>query len=388
MIITPADRISQVQEYYFSQKLKEIKQLIEQGKQIINLGIGSPDLPPSDACISALTEAAQKPENHAYQAYVGIPELRTAFADWYAKHYGVTLDSESEVLPLIGSKEGIMHISMAFLNKGDQVLVPNPGYPTYSAVTKLVEAEAITYELKPENNWQPDFEELEKLDLSKVKIMWVNYPNMPTGAAASLQLFEKLIAFAKKHQILIVNDNPYSFILNEKPQTILSIKGAKDVALELNSLSKSHNMAGWRVGSVVGREDYLQAILRVKSNVDTGSFKPVQLAAVKALEASSAWYTELNKEYASRRELVYELFDLLDCSYQREAVGMFVWAKIPNHYQDAAELADKFLYQAEVFITPGFIFGSAGARYLRVSLCSPKATIARALARIKEVVKK
>jgi aspartate/methionine/tyrosine aminotransferase len=385
MIIQPAERISVVEEYYFSKKLKEIRELNEQGKDIINLGIGSPDLAPLDACINTLCEEAKNPNNHAYQMYVGIPELRNAFSVWYKNYFNVELNPANEILPLIGSKEGIIHISMAFVNKGDKVLVPNPGYPTYSSVSKLVEADIVSYDLDENNNWEPNFEKLEKEDLENVKIMWVNYPNMPTGAKASLELFKKLVAFGKKHKILIVNDNPYSFVLNNEQLSILSVEGAKDVCIELNSLSKSHNMAGWRIGMVGGNKDYIEAILRVKSNVDSGTFKPMQLAAVHALNLEKDWYESINIEYDERRKLVWKLFDSIGCKYDKKQVGMFVWAKIPTEIENASELSDKYLYHANVFLTPGLIFGNKGDKYLRISLCAKHEKIKEAIERIKAI---
>ncbi|NPA38011.1 MAG: aminotransferase class I/II-fold pyridoxal phosphate-dependent enzyme [Chlorobi bacterium] len=384
-MIHPADRISEVKEYYFSVKLKEIDAMRRSGIDVLNLGIGNPDMPPAGEVINELTEQASKDNNHGYQSYIGIPELRDAFSSWYAKYYDVVLDPASEILPLIGSKEGIMHISMAFLNPGDGVLVPNPGYPTYSSVSKLVGADIISYDLKEENEWLPDLAELEKHDLSKVKLMWINYPNMPTGANAKPEFFRKIIEFGKKHDILICNDNPYSFILNDNPQSILKIDGAKESALELNSLSKSHNMAGWRVGMVAASKEIISYILRVKSNMDSGMFKPLQLAAVKALSLGNDWYTEVNVEYIKRRRLVWEIMDTLDAVYDKEQTGMFVWAKIPAKYQSSRDLSDLVLDKAHVFITPGFIFGSNGEKYIRISLCSNREMLKDALRRIKNM---
>ena len=382
MTIKPANRISEVKEYYFSKKLREIDEMRQQGIDIINLGIGNPDRSPSDAVLEELTFSAANKGNHGYQSYVGIPELRNAFSEWYKKYFQIELNPANEILPLMGSKEGIMHISMAFLNKGDQVLVPNPGYPTYASVSNLVEADMVTYDLKEHLNWQPDFEELEKLDLSKVKLMWVNYPNMPTGANATLELFEKLVAFGKKHEILICNDNPYSFILNDNPLSIFRVDGAKDIAIELNSLSKSHNMAGWRVGMVGANPTFTQYILRVKSNMDSGMFKPLQLAAVKALALEKDWYEEVNKEYLERRELVWEIMDTLKCKYDKNQSGMFIWAKIPDSIDSAIDLSDKILNKAHVFITPGTIFGKQGDRYIRISLCSKQEVLKESINRI------
>jgi LL-diaminopimelate aminotransferase len=386
MSIKTASRLDSINEYYFSKKLKEIAELNAAGKNIINLGIGSPDLPPSVETIQALIESAQKPTSHAYQGYVGIPALRAAFADFYNKHYGVSLNPTNEIMPLLGSKEGIMHVCMTYLEAGDQALIPNPGYPTYRAAVTLAGAECVNYDLSEDNNWLPNFDALEKTDLSKVKIMLVNYPHMPTGAQATLAAFTDIVAFAKKHNILIINDNPYSFILNETPLSILSVEGAKDVALELNSLSKSHNMAGWRVGALVGRADYLSDVLRFKSNMDSGMFLPVQIAAVEALKADENWYTDLNKIYTERQQKAFELLDLLNCTYNKKQQGMFVWAKIPPQYQTGFELSDKILYTANVFITPGGIFGSAGDGYIRASLCAKVEVFEAAILRIKELL--
>ncbi|WP_066629266.1 pyridoxal phosphate-dependent aminotransferase [Labilibacter marinus] len=383
MSIQPANRISEVKEYYFSKKLREIDEMRQQGMQIINLGIGNPDRPPHPEVLEELNKASSAKGNHGYQSYIGIPELRNAFSEWYKTYFQIDLDPAKEILPLMGSKEGIMHISMAFLNKGDQVLVPNPGYPTYASVSNLVEAEMVTYDLEEELNWQPDFDKLEKMDLSKVKLMWVNYPNMPTGANATLELFEKLVAFGKKHDILICNDNPYSFILNDNPLSIFRIEGAKDICIELNSLSKSHNMAGWRVGMIAANPDFVQYILRVKSNMDSGMFKPLQLAAVKALSLDKSWYAEVNKEYYERRELVWEIMDMLDCKYDKTQSGMFIWAKIPEQTESAEKLSDIILNDAHVFITPGSIFGKQGERYIRISLCSTQAVLKESIEKIK-----
>jgi LL-diaminopimelate aminotransferase len=386
MSIKPASRLDSINEYYFSKKLKEIAALNLAGKNIINLGIGSPDLPPSAKTINALVESAQKPTSHAYQGYVGIPALREAFANFYNKNYGVSLNPANEIMPLLGSKEGIMHVCMTYLEAGDQALIPNPGYPTYRAAVTLTGAECVNYDLSEANNWLPDFEELEKTDLSKVKLMFVNYPHMPTGAQATRAAFTDIVAFAKKHNLLIINDNPYSFILNEGPLSILSVEGAKDVALELNSLSKSHNMAGWRVGALVGRADYLSDVLRFKSNMDSGMFLPVQIAAVEALNAETDWYNDLNKIYAERQQKVFELLELLNCSFDKQQQGMFVWAKTPPQYKTGFELSDKILYDANVFITPGGIFGSAGDGYIRVSLCAKIDVFEAAILRIKEAI--
>jgi LL-diaminopimelate aminotransferase len=381
-IIQPASRLGNVEEYYFSMKLRQIAQLRAAGHKVLNLGIGSPDLPPNQATIDALAESSGRADTHAYQGYQGIPELRRAFADWYWEYFGVRLQADDEILPLMGSKEGIMHISMSYVEAGDEVLVPNPGYPAYSAVTFLTGAGVKSYQLQAERNWQPDLDSLAQSDLSKVKLMWVNYPNMPTGAQADPGFFKDLIAFAKQHNILIVNDNPYAFILNERPQSLLAQPGAMDVALELNSLSKSHNMAGWRVGMLAGAKAYLEPVIRFKSNQDSGMFKPLQVAAVKALSNAKSWYDELNSIYAERRREVYALLDLLECSYDRNQVGMFVWAKTPTYYPDAYQLSDAILDATDVFITPGGIFGSQGNGYVRISLCSEVATFREARERV------
>ena len=383
--ITPANRVGSVQEYYFSRKLKEVAEMNAAGKNVINLGVGSPDLPPSQQTIETLCEHARQPNEHGYQPYIGIPELRKGFADWYKKWYDVDLDPKTEIQPLIGSKEGILHISLAFLNPGDGVLVPNPGYPTYSSVSKLVEANLIPYELKEELGWQPDFEELEKMDLSNVKLMWTNYPNMPTGANATPELYERLVDFARRKNIVIVNDNPYSFILNEKPISILSVPGAKECCIEFNSMSKSHNMPGWRIGMLASNAEFVQWILKVKSNIDSGMFRAMQLAAATALEAEADWYEGNNHNYRGRRHLAGEIMKTLGCTYDENQVGMFLWGKIPASCKDVEELTEKVLHQARVFITPGFIFGSNGARFIRISLCCKDAKLAEALERIKKL---
>ena len=381
--VKPANRLNSVSEYYFSQKLREIAEMNAQGKNVLNLGIGNPDLPPSVETIEMLCKEAQKPDVHGYQSYVGIPELRQGFAEWYRKWYKVELNPATEIQPLIGSKEGILHITLAFVNPGDGVLVPNPGYPTYQSVSRLAEADVISYDLDEKNNWQPDFEALEKTDLSHVKLMWVNYPNMPTGANATTELFEKLVHFGKKHNILIVNDNPYSFILNERKFSILAIDGAKDISMEMNSMSKSHNMAGWRMAMLAGNEQFVKWVLAVKSNVDSGMFRPMMIAAVQSLRNSEEWHNEMNYVYDRRRELAYKIMDLLECKYDKNQVGMFIWAKIPDTWKNAGELADKILYETNVFITPGFIFGSNGNRYIRISLCSPESMLKEVLERLK-----
>lgn len=384
--IVPAERVNSVQEYYFSKKLKEVAEMNAAGKKVINLGIGSPDLPPSEQTIETLCQHARNANEHGYQPYVGIPELRQAFADWYKTWYQVELDPKSEIQPLIGSKEGILHISLAFLNPGDGVLVPNPGYPTYSSVSKLVQANLIPYELKEELGWQPDFDELEKMDLSNVKLMWTNYPNMPTGANASMELYQKLVDFGKNHGIIICNDNPYSFILNEHPLSILSIPGAKDICIELNSMSKAHNMPGWRMAMLASNKQFVQWILKVKSNIDSGQFKPMQHAAVEALAAPKAWYDKMNETYRNRRALAGEIMHTLGCTYDENQVGMFLWGRIPDIYSGSEELADKVLYEANVFLTPGFIFGSQGNRFIRISLCCNNQMLQEALTRIQQVI--
>ena len=380
-MIQKADRLNDVKEYYFSKKLREVAALKNEGKPVINIAIGSPDLNPSAQVIEAIQQAVTLPNAHQYQSYQGIPELRNGMAEFYKINYGVELNSGSEILPLMGSKEGIMHISLAFLNKGDQVLIPNPGYPTYASVTNLVEAKAVLYNLNAENNWLPNFEEIEKKDLSKVKIMWVNYPHMPTGAVASKEDFQQLINFAKKHTILIVNDNPYSFILNDNPLSILAIEGAKDVAIELNSLSKTFNMAGWRVGMVVGDAQIIKTILEVKSNMDSGMFFGIQKGAVEAFKLSSDWFQLQNKIYEQRRKLVWKIFDALNCTYDSSIGGLFVWAKIPKG-ESSEEITDRLLYEKDVFITPGTIFGSNGEGYIRASLCVDDIALNEVLKRV------
>lgn len=383
--IAPANRVGSVQEYYFSKKLKEVAEMNAAGKNVINLGVGSPDLPPSEQTIETLCEHARRANEHGYQPYVGIPELRKGFADWYKTWYDVDLDPKTEIQPLIGSKEGILHISLAFLNPGDGVLVPNPGYPTYSSVSKLVEARLIPYELKEELGWQPDFEELEKMDLSNVKLMWTNYPNMPTGANASVELYEKLVAFGRKHGIIICNDNPYSFILNEHPLSILSIPGAKEICIEMNSMSKAHNMPGWRMAMLASNAQFVQWILKVKSNIDSGQFKPMQYAAVEALSAKKEWYDNMNRVYRSRRNLAGQIMRTLGCEYDENQVGMFLWGRIPDSAESGEAIANKVLYEANVFLTPGFIFGSRGERYIRISLCCKNETLEEALRRIENL---
>lgn len=382
MKIQPANRLNTVSEYYFSMKLREVAEMNAAGKKVINLGIGNPDLPPSQETIDALCAEARKPDTHGYQSYVGIPELRNGFAAWYKQWYGVELNPATEIQPLIGSKEGILHITLAFVNPGESVLVPNPGYPTYTSASRICEANIISYDLEEENNWQPDFEALEQKDLSNVKLMWVNYPHMPTGTNGSMELFQKLVAFGKKHNIVICNDNPYSFILNDDKLSILSVPGAKDICIELNSMSKSHNMAGWRMAMLASNAEFVQWILKVKSNVDSGMYRPMMVAAAKALQNTKEWHDEMNAVYAKRRVLALKIMDALDCKYDPKQVGMFIWAKIPDSYKDSGELADKILYEKNVFITPGFIFGDKGKRYVRISLCCPEDVLGEALSRI------
>jgi LL-diaminopimelate aminotransferase len=381
-MIEVANRLHTVEEYYFSKKLREVNMLIANGKPIINLGIGSPDMQPPQKVIDAITNSFQNPNAHKYQSYQGLPELREAMAAFYKEHFHVSLSPLNEILPLMGSKEGIMHISMAYLNEGDEVLIPNPGYPTYESVTKLVGAKPLFYELDAINNWSPDLKALSNRDLSKVKIMWVNYPHMPTGAQPSKFLFEELVVFAKRHNILIVNDNPYSFVLNENQQSILSIPGAKEVCLELNSLSKTFNMAGWRVGMVVGDSSHISNILKVKSNMDSGMFYGIQKGAIEALKCTKMWYVTLNNVYQKRRDLVWQLADALNCTYDKEATGLFVWAKLPAHLKSEAFI-DSVLKNNHIFITPGTIFGSKGEGYIRFSLCASTEVLEEAIARVR-----
>ena len=385
MMIRPAKRTESVQEYYFSRKLKEIAAMNAErqarGEElVINLGIGSPDGMPPMAAIDALTESAVQSGNHAYQSYVGLPELRQAFADWYLRWYGVELNPANEIQPLVGSKEGILLISLAFLDEGDKVLVPDPGYPTYSSASRLAGAEILTYDLKEENGWQPDFEALENMDLTGVKIMWTNYPNMPTGAPASKELYERLVVFGLKHGIMICNDNPYSFILNDDPLSILACSRAKECCLELNSLSKAHNMAGWRIGMVAGASDVISEILKVKSQMDSGMFKPLQKAAVEALKQGPEWFARLNDEYRRRRVLAGEIFDLIGAEYDHDSAGMFLWGKVSG---PGLAVSDRILYEAGVFITPGFIFGRNGENYIRISLCAKPEVLKRAADKIR-----
>jgi LL-diaminopimelate aminotransferase len=383
MIIEKAERLKKTKEYYFSVKLQEVRDLMAKGQDIINIAIGNPDMPPSQATIDELGLQANNPTNHGYQSYRSLPELRVAIAQWIKKIYGIALDSNDEILPLIGSKEGITHISLAFLNPGDQVLVPELGYPAYGAVAEMIGAKTMKYPLLEKEKWKPDLKTLETSDLSKVKMMWINYPNMPTGAPASQELFEEIIAFARKNKILVVHDNPYSLVLNETaPISLLSIDGAKEVAIELNSMSKSHNMAGWRIGWVSGEKSYIDAIIQIKSNVDSGMFKPMQLAAVKAFDNSENWHNERNDAYKKRRELLYKILDKLQCSYDRKQTGLFIWARVHPDTGTSEDLADYLLYQKRIFVTPGFIFGEKGDNYIRVSLCVKQEVLEKVLKRL------
>lgn len=385
--IKPADRVSAVQEYYFSTKLKQVAEMNAEGKDIISLAIGSPDMPPSQQTIETLCEIAKRPNAHGYQPTMGTPELRNAMAEFYKRWYGVTLNPKTEIQPLIGSKEGILHVTLAFVNPGEEVLVPNPGYPTYTSLSKILGAKVVNYDLMENNGWQPDFDALERMDLSKVKLMWTNYPNMPTGGAARMETYERLVAFAKKHNIVVVNDNPYSFILNDKPLSLLQVEGAKDCCIEFNSMSKAHNMPGWRVGMCISNAEFITWILKIKSNIDSGTFRGIQLAAAQALKNSEEWHHEANIETYRRRRVVAEkIMQTLDCKYDDSQVGMFLWGKIPEHYKNAEELTEKLLHEARVFITPGFIFGSNGERYIRISLCAKEEKIQLALERIKKVI--
>lgn len=383
--IKPADRLSQVTEYYFSRKLKEIDRLNAEGKDIISLAIGSPDMPPSQATVDKLCEVARQAGAHGYQPTSGTPELRQAMAGFYKRWYGEDIDPQTEVQPLIGSKEGILHITLAFVNSGDKVLVPNPGYPTYTSLSKILGAEVVNYNLREDDGWQPDFNELESMDLTGVRIMWTNYPNMPTGAPARMETYKRLVSFARRHNILIVNDNPYSLILNEKPLSLLQVEDAKDCCIELNSMSKSHNMPGWRVGMCVGNRQFIQWILKIKSNIDSGTFRGIQLAAAEAYNNDDAWHRQANVEtYRRRRHLAEAIMQELSCEYDKGQAGMFLWGKIPARYANAEELTEKVLHDARVFITPGFIFGSNGERYIRISLCAKDERMEEALRRIKE----
>ena len=389
-MIQPADRLALVSEYYFSRKLKEVAQLNAEGKDIISLAIGSPDMPPSPETIDVLCEHAHRPDAHGYQPTVGIPELRKAMANFYQRWYGVTLDPSTEIQPLIGSKEGILHVTLALCNPGDKVLVPNPGYPTYTSLSKILGQQIVNYDLLESNGWQPDFEQLEAMDLNGVKLMWTNYPNMPTGGRATRELYQKIVAFAQKHNIVVVNDNPYSFILNKDEHlSILQVEGAKECCIEFNSMSKSHNMPGWRVGMLATNSTFVQWILKIKSNIDSGTFRPLQLAAAQAYENTEAWHTHANIEtYATRRKIAEGIMTTLGCTFDPNQQGMFLWGRIPESIADVEDLTEKVLHEARVFITPGFIFGSNGKRYIRISLCAKDEKMQEALKRIKEVFKK
>ena len=385
-MIQPAERLNLVSEYYFSRKLKEVAQMNAEGKDIISLAIGSPDMPPSEPTINKLCEVAHDPSAHGYQPTQGTPELRRAMCGFYHRWYGVDLDPAKEILPLIGSKEGILHVTLAFVNPGDEVLVPNPGYPTYTSLSKILGAKVVNYNLRPENGWQPDFDELEQMDLTRVKLMWTNYPNMPTGAPAQRSTYERLVKFAQQHNIVVVNDNPYSFILNEHPLSLLQVPGAKDCCIEFNSMSKSHNMPGWRVGLCATNAEFISWILKVQSNIESGTFRGIQLAAAEAYNNSAEWHRMANIEtYARRRHLAEQIMETLGCTYDPQQVGMFLWGRIPSIYNNVEELTERVLHQARVFITPGFIFGSNGERYIRISLCAKEEKISEALLRIKKV---
>ena len=383
-----ADRVNEIQEYYFSRKLKEVAKLNAEGQDIISLAIGSPDLPPSKQTIEKLCEVARMPDAHGYQPTMGTPELRKAMAGFYQRWYGVTLNPQTEILPLIGSKEGILHVTLAFVNPGDKVLVPDPGYPTYTSLSKILGAKVVNYSLCEDNDWQPDFDMLEKMDLTGVKLMWTNYPNMPTGAAADMETYVRLVAFAKEHDLVVVNDNPYSFILNEgKKYSIMQVEGAKDCCIELNSMSKAYNMPGWRVGMCVSNPKFMSWILKIKSNIDSGTFRGIQLAAAEALnDNDEAWHREYNIEvYRRRRGIAEEIMRALGCTFRQKQVGMFLWGRIPEYYVDVEELTERVLHEARVFITPGFIFGENGKRYVRISLCAKEEKLEEALRRIRKV---
>ena len=384
--IKPAERLSLVSEYYFSRKLKEVAQMNAEGKDIISLAIGSPDMPPSKQTIQTLCEVASRPDTHGYQPTMGTPELRKAMADFYKRWYGVELNPATEIQPLIGSKEGILHVTLAFVNPGEEVLVPNPGYPTYTSLSKILGAKVVNYDLMEDNGWQPDFEQLEKMDLSRVKLMWTNYPNMPTGGNARMETYERLVDFARKHNIVVVNDNPYSFILNDKPMSLLQVEGAKDCCIEFNSMSKSHNMPGWRVGMCATNPTFISWILKIKSNIDSGTFRGIQLAAAAALSNDEEWHHEANIEtYSRRRKYAEQIMDALGCKYDPNQVGMFLWGRIPDSYSNCEELTERVLHEARVFITPGFIFGSKGERYVRISLCAKEEKIQAALESIRKL---
>lgn len=388
MNIKPSDRVENIKEYYFSTKLKEVAAMKAAGIDVISLGIGGPDKPPHRDVIETMCESLKDPDNHGYQPHVGLPELRNAFAAWYKKWYNVDLDPKTEIQPLIGSKEGVTHISLAFLNPGDGVLVPNPGYPTYSSISKLVGAEIFNYDLTEATGWQPDFDLLERLPLDRIKLLWLNYPHMPTGAAATMETFRKAVEFGKKHNIVIVNDNPYSFILNDHPLSILQVPGAKDIAIEMNSLSKSHNMPGWRVGMAASNPTFISWILKVKSNIDSGQFKPLMLAAAKALEAGQEWYDSVNSLYGARRKVAEQIMKALGCSFDPSQRGLFLWGKIQDPDISSELLADRLLKEVNVFLTPGFIFGSNGNRYIRISLCATEQRMKEALDRIEKMNQK
>ena len=384
--IQPADRLALVSEYYFSRKLKEVAQLNAEGRDIISLAIGSPDMPPSAETVEKLCEVAHQPDAHGYQPTVGTPELRKAMAGFYKRWYGVDLDYRTEIQPLIGSKEGILHVTLAFVNPGDEVLVPNPGYPTYTSLSKILGAKVVNYNLDGNNGWQPDFNELEQINLSRVKLMWTNYPNMPTGGDARMETYEKLVDFARRHSIVVVNDNPYSLILNERPLSLLQVPGAKDCCIEFNSMSKSHNMPGWRVGMCASNAEFISWILKVKSNIDSGTFRGIQLAAAEAYNNTGEWHHTANIDtYLARRKYAESIMEELGCKYDKSQVGMFLWGCIPDKYADAEELTERVLHEARVFITPGFIFGSNGKRYIRISLCAKEDKLRLALDRITEV---
>jgi len=385
-MIQPAERLSLVSEYYFSRKLKEVAQMNAEGKDVINLAIGSPDMPPSEKTIERLCEVARQADTHGYQPTMGTPELREAMTDFYQRWYGVELNAKTEIQPLIGSKEGILHVTLAFVNPGDEVLVPNPGYPTYTSLSRLLGAKVVNYNLREDNGWQPDFDELERMDLSRVKLMWTNYPNMPTGANAQMQTYERLVKFAREKNIVVVNDNPYSFILNERPLSLLQVPGAKDCCIEFNSMSKSHNMPGWRVGLCATNATFISWILKVKSNIDSGTFRAIQLAAAEAYRNEPDWHRQANLDtYAARRHHAEQLMRVLGCTFDPAQVGMFLWGRIPESYENAEQLTERVLHEARVFITPGFIFGSNGERYIRISLCAKEEKIKEALRRVEEM---
>lgn len=384
--VKPAERLNEVQEYYFSRKLREVAEMNAAGKNVISLGIGSPDNAPSKETIQTFCDNVWKEDAHGYQPTVGIPELRNAMADWYQRWYQVSLDPKTEIQPLIGSKEGILHTTLAFVNPGEEVLVPNPGYPTYTSLSKLLGAKVVYYNLKEDDDWQPDFDQLEKMDTSRVKLMWSNYPNMPTGGPARMETYDRLVDFARRHHVIIVNDNPYSFILNKKPISILNVPGAKDCCIEFNSMSKSHNMPGWRVAMLATNAQFVKYILKVKSNIDNGTFKPMQLAAAQAYHNSPEWHEEMNYNvYRRRRDVAEQIMTALHCSFNPNQVGMFLWGKIPAGYANVEDLTEKLLHEANVFVTPGFIFGSNGNRYIRISLCAKDAKLKEALERVKQL---